>query len=176
MGKTFNERDRVTFKNVLPWDVSFSKILMPGEVTVEAYKDYKQLTFAEVEEQINAGNIGFLGTDGYGNHAAFQFDDLDVYNALFQREETKLPDYINEEKVRTILKISNKDKMKKAVEDALQTKSDKKYFMHIIDRMDADDVRQYTGWKISLLEEMFECTFDNYHGVKNVNWRGRFGQ
>ena len=176
MGKTFNERDRVKFKNVLPWDVSFPKILMPGEVTVEAYKEYKQLTFAEVEEQINAGNVGFIGTDSYGNHAPFQFDDLDVYNALFQREETKLPEYLDEEMVRTILKINSKDKMEKAIKDAVQTKSDKRVFAHIIDRMDADDVRQYPGWKISLIEKIFDCQFDNFRDIKTVNWRGRFGQ
>lgn len=174
--KKYNDRDRVTFKNVNPWSVSFAKILMPGAVVVEPYREYKQLTYQEIEEQINAGNSGFLGTDGLGNHAPFQFVDLDAYNALFQQEAKELPEYLSEEKVRDILKLNNQDKLEKAVKDIVQTNADKRHFMNILDRMDADDIRQYPGWKISMLEKIFNCEFSGFRNSKTTKWRGRFGE
>jgi len=92
----------VKVKNLMPFGISFTTSKNPYGYILEGNQINSQLTVAEVEEQVNMGNVAFTGVDGHGNHATLQILDTDVREMLLGDSEKYL---LTEEEMQRLLEI-----------------------------------------------------------------------
>ena len=148
--RKINDRDKCIFTNTCPWTTSFAMITRPGGVLVEANARVTRVSVEEIYEQVQAGNTGFTGTDGYGHHAAFQVEDLAQYNYLFGTNAEKLPEYLSKDVLKNLCEIENKDEFNAELERVIITKSDKRKAAHILN--DCDYLVDCPAWMIRAIE------------------------
>lgn len=158
--KNINDRDKVRFKNLRPWDISFRAVIYPEDVVVAGNMIMTRLSVAEIYEQIQRGNSCFLGVDGYGKHAPFRILDADQYRYLFGLDENaKLPEQMDEALVDSLLKIKDREKYSKRLDEILLTSGDKRQLAHIIaNRIDLDGLPM---WQINAITAKTGQRFDN---------------
>lgn len=156
--KKINDRDKCIFINTCPWQVSFSTITRPGDLTVESNARVTRISVEEIYEQIQAGNTGFTGTDGYGHHAAFQIEDLNQYNYLFGTNAETLPEYLNKDVLKNLCDIENKNEFKKELDRLIITNADKGYTAHTLDN--SDYLVDCPQWMIRAIEKKTGAKFD----------------
>lgn len=156
--KKINDRDKCVFVNTCPWQVSFSTITRPGDLTAEPNARITRLSVEEIYEQIQAGNKGFTGEDGYGHHAAFQIEDLGQYNYLFGTNAETLPEYLNEEVLKNLVEITNKSEFMKELDRVIVTNADKRYTAFIVDN--SPYLADCPAWMIRAIERKTGAKFD----------------
>lgn len=156
--KKINDRDKCIFINTCPWQVSFAQITRPGDITAEPNARVTRISIEEIYEQVQAGNTGFTGTDGYGHHAAFQIQDLAQYNYIFGTDAEKLPEYLNEEALKNLVEISNKDQFYAELDRVIVTNSDKRYTAYIVDN--SPYLADCPAWMIRAIERKTGARFD----------------
>ena len=156
--KKINDRDKCIFTNTCPWSVSFTMITRPGGITAEPNARVTRVSVEEIYEQIQAGNTGFTGTDGYGHHAAFQVEDLAQYNYLFGTDRDALPEYLSEDALRNLVEITNKDAFLAELDRVIVTKSDKRKANYVI--ANSDYLVNCPAWMIRAIERKTGARFD----------------
>lgn len=156
--KKINDRDKCVFVNTCPWPVSFSMITRPGDITAEANARVTRVSIEEIYEQIQAGNSGFTGTDGYGHHAAFQVEDLAQYNYLFGTDKEALPEYLSEDVLKNLVEITNKNEFLAELDRVIVTKSDKRMATYVLDN--SSYLADCPAWMIRAIERKTGARFD----------------
>lgn len=140
------DRQRVEIENLMPWDVGFptrtmngegcilnggSYIYLPDKNEYQYKRGISKMTVEEICAQINAGNIGFVGRDGAGQHACIRINDLELYKTVFDLPDAKeLPIQLTQEAVGNLFKISNVKKFEEELKKLVVTQSEKKAFAH----------------------------------------------
>lgn len=153
--KTYNPYDRVPVKNTVAWDVHFDSKTNPKGEFLAGKEECIRLTYDEVFNQVALGNTGFVGTDGFGNHAVFQLKDLDQYNAIFRTNKTRLPEYFDDAIYKKLVSLRDEAKFKKMLEEKVITKSDKRMLAYKIstDRESFNDAPNWMIWAIESYTE-----------------------
>ena len=89
------------------------------------------MTVEELREQINGGNRGFVGTDGYGKHACMRINDLELYRYIFNLPDAKeLPVQLTQEAISALFDIDDPKKFKEELQNLVHTDSEKKAFAY----------------------------------------------
>lgn len=148
--------DRVSIDNLCDWVVSFEGFeTNRGIIIPEGVKNYKNLTVAEVDAQVKTGNIGFIGTDGFGSHAPFRINDPVIREYVFG--EAVDPIQLTEDAVRELLSIQNKQKFYETLESLVVTKAEKRMIVRLVMKVGMDDVPSY---QIAAIEKISGIKFD----------------
>lgn len=148
--------DRVSIDNLCDWVISFESFESNRGIDIpDGVKNYKNLTVAEVDSQVKTGNIGFVGTDGFGSHAPFRINDPVIREYVFG--EAVDPVQLTEDAVRELLAIQNKQKFYNALESLVVTKAEKRMIVRLVERVGIDDVPAY---QIAAIEKISGIKFD----------------
>ena len=148
--------DRVSIDNLCDWVISFESFESNRGIDIpDGVKNYKNLTVAEVDSQVKTGNIGFVGTDGFGSHAPFRINDPVIREYVFG--EVVDPVQLTEDAVRELLAIQNKQKFYNALESLVVTKAEKRMIVRLVERVGIDDVPAY---QIAAIEKISGIKFD----------------
>lgn len=157
--KKYDDRDKAVFKNIFPWAVGFDKINSIGDVLVDAYEIVRRVNVEEVQSQIDSQNFGFVGVDGYGLHAAFQFTDLGLYNFLFGTNAEKLPEYLTEEDIIDLLKNDNREEYEAILDKLILSKGDARFVARIINTEEA--AKTFAPWKYDVIRKRIDHVLTN---------------
>ena len=74
MSKKFEPKTRIKVENLVPWEVGFPCYTIRGKeqgLIISGSQIHGQLTYEEIEEQINSENVAFCGVDGRGAQSSF---------------------------------------------------------------------------------------------------------
>lgn len=154
----FSEREKVRFKNLRPWDIGFNAVCNRDDITVEGGTIMTRLSIQEVYEQIQRGNQAFCGIDERGTHAPFRILDKDQYQYLFDTD-ADLPEQMTTEMIEDLLKIKDKSKFAKRLDEVCLTRGDERHLAYVVgNRNDLDD---FPGWMIKMIEKKTGHRFDN---------------
>lgn len=119
----------VPIKNLMPFGTSFATDKKPKGYLFEGDQINTQLTVAELEEQVNMGNVAFCGIDGKGNHATLQILDDIVRKELLGNDE---PYYFTEEEMKRLLDIKNPAEFNAEVDRCVIKYSEARALSHYI--------------------------------------------
>lgn len=146
----------IAIKNICPWSIAFESLLKEHGEMFAPFEESDRLTEEEIQYQIERGNIGFVGLDGFGSHAPLQLTDLDEYNRLFGCEKSKLPEYFDESTFKKMIRMKDETKFKAALEKNVKTESEKRILIYLLSK--DDKVRKglpdWMIWAIQSYTEM----------------------
>ena len=151
--------DRVFIENTRNWSVGFRAIESAKDVVIPASaKKYAQLNVAEVMAQIQVGNVMFCGTNGIGDNAYLKILDNDIRKYVFSLDENDdyEPIILDEESVKDLLDIKNKEEFKQRLSELVVTEGDKKMIIAIAKKVGIDDV---AGYKRTEIEKISGYSF-----------------
>ena len=149
--------DRVSIDNLMNWNLYFEGIesskdmMIPGRV-----KDWKQMSVAEIDAQIKAGNKFFSGIDGLGTNAHIKINSDEVRKYVFgietESEDEKLPKQkvLDLEAVKELLSITPKAKFEEKLLEVVVTPAEKKMITQLAKEAGVDNVEAY---KANLIEK-----------------------
>lgn len=139
--------DRVSIDNLVNWDLYFIGIESPRDITIPAsVKNYKQLTVAEVDSQIKAGNGFFSGIDSQGNNAYIKINDVNVRNYIFGTEvegEDATPQLLTLDAVKELLAVTPRANFEEELKKLVVTEAEKKMIVPLAKEAGIDEVEQY---------------------------------
>lgn len=148
--------DRVSIDNLCDWVISFESYENGRGIDIpDGVKNYKNLTVSEVDAQVKTGNIGFVGTDGFGSHAPFKINDPVIREYVFG--EPVDPVQLTEDAVKELLAIQNKQKFYDALNSLVVTKAEKRMIVRLVERVGMDDVPAY---QIAAIEKISGIKFN----------------
>ena len=154
----FSEREKVRFKNLRPWDIGFDAVCNHDSILIEGNTTMTRLSIQEIYEQVQRGNPAFCGVDGYGKHAPFRILDEEKYRYIFDTD-SGLPEQMNEELIEELLKIRDRKKFEKRLDEVVLTRGDERHLAYVVgNRNDLDD---FPGWMIKMIEKKTGHRFDS---------------
>ena len=145
--------DKVLIDNLCSWNLYFRRANGMGDVRVPANaKGFAALDVAEVQAQIQLGNVLFVG-DGTGNsgdHARLFIRDEKQRKALLGYEESESGDatVLNVDTVRELLAIRGKDAFQKRLESLVKTSAEKRMVAQLAKEAGGDEV---AAWKMEAI-------------------------
>ena len=78
--KEISLTDRVPITNLNDWELHFVSTETDKDIVIPARANkIRKLTVAEIDGQVQSGNIMFVGVDGMGNNACIKIEDEDVF-------------------------------------------------------------------------------------------------
>lgn len=136
MSKEFEPKTRIKVENLVPWEVGFPCYTIRGKeqgLVLQGGQICGQLTYEEIEEQINSQNIAFCGVDGKGAHACLRICDFEAYKDLFQVPDiTDYPIQLTKNAIDELLKITDIKEFNKRLDELVTTSSEKKALVQYI--------------------------------------------
>lgn len=151
--------DRVPITNLNDWELNFVSTETDKDIVIPAKANkYRRLTVAEIDGQVQSGNIYFVGSDGNGNNACIRIDDEDVFRYVFRLDENDIVDVkiLDIESVKKLLAISNRDEFETELRKLVVTSSDKKMIPRLAKQARIEDVE---GYKKTAIENLIGHTF-----------------
>jgi len=146
--------DRVSIDNLVNWDLHFAGIESTKDLVVRAsVRDWKQLTVAEIDAQVKAGNGFFCGTDGFGTNAYIKIPSDEVREYIFGAGETgevQKQKVLDLETVVELLAVTPKAKFEAKLKEIVVTEAEKKMIVPLAKEAGVDDVESY---KMALIEK-----------------------
>jgi hypothetical protein len=154
-----NPTDRVALENLNTWALHFRGIESQRDIVVPpAVKNWKQLTLAEVEAQVKAGNSFFCGRDGTGSNAAIKILNDEVRKYVFALEGEKIPkqQVLDLESIKQLFAVTPKAAFEKKLKEIVVTDSEKRRLVMLAKSAGIDNaetyklkaIENYTGTKI----------------------------
>lgn len=144
--REIKDTDRVVISNNRNWDLHFVSTETGRDIKIPAsVKNWKKLTVAEVEGQIQTDNTFFIGSDGIGNNAAIEIVDKEVRDYLFHFEGNEGDNAIilNLDSVKKLLAIEDKSEFEDYLNKLVVSESDKKMIAPLAIEAGLDDVSSY---------------------------------
>lgn len=146
MAKNFKPTDKITVKNLYPWDTGFQvfndKTDRDSDCTIKGGELYKRLTYEQVENEIFKGNKAFVGIDGHGNHAPLMIVDDDACLALLA--VTERPKQLSEDVLKQLFSIGDRKEFNKMLADYVVDKQEKKYTgYYFMNNVNQDDISSF---------------------------------
>lgn len=150
------EYKRVMVHNLAPWQVSFPRKTMNGDVVIPA-NGRMYLDEQEVMMQFYANNVLFIGTDGRGTHARIYIEDADIRKALnFDSQDgTTTQEIVTDELLKKIFAYKRQSDFEKAIKEHVVAHFEKFMLADFIQRNDVNDykkirfVEEYAGVKMT---------------------------
>lgn len=150
-----NLDEKVVVKNTASWDLHFARIESAGDIEIKR-KGTLRLTNGEIQSQIHAGNVFFIGTDGKGSHARLFIDSQDTRIFVgFESPDGEEKQFIlNIESVKTLINLPI-DKFKNDLDKYVVTQAEKLTVIEIARELKLNDfekikiLEDYTGFKFA---------------------------
>jgi len=137
-----NLDQKVTIKNLAPWDVTFHRISDGGfgDVYIVAHGTYR-LSRSEIIAQIQSGNQLFCGFNMSGEHATIYIEDEPTRVEVgFESEEGKDKQRIvNNNTIKEVFDYKTQDAFEKHFAELVKTRSEKFAAMEIIKNLKFND-------------------------------------
>jgi len=146
---------RSKVKNLADWAVSWKRLNSIGDETLKANSTV-YISNAEIEVQVQNGNVFFCGTDGMGSHARVYIENADFREELnFDNKEDKREQLIlNDCKCKRILDYKGFDVFVKHLEENVVSNQEKSKMITYARKNKINEydkvsfLEEYTGYKI----------------------------
>ena len=151
--------DRVPISNLKNWNLYFKSVENNKDITIPANANkWSRLTVAEIDGQVQNGNVMFVGKDGNGNNACIRIDDEAVYRYVFRLSDDdeislKLLDL---ESIKKLIEIKDRQEYKNELNNLVVTNSDKKMISLLAI---SAGIENQEGYKKDLIEELIGFRF-----------------
>lgn len=124
MALDMNSKSKV--KNLCPWNISWENINSTGDEFIKA-NNVAYISNAEIEVQVQNGNVFFVGTDGVGSHARVYIENSEMreYLGFDNKEEKRTQLILDDEKCKQIFEYKTFSTFKKHVEEVVVTNQEK---------------------------------------------------
>lgn len=134
--KELNMDEKVTVKNIAPWDVGFPNIATRGDTNI-APSSKTRIKREELFEQVNANNKLLAGIDFVGSHATLIIEDEDTRKALeFDSPDGKhKQNVITDEKIKAWFDLKTFSSFEKNIRENVVTRAEKAYLLKAIERL-----------------------------------------
>ena len=147
--------DKVLINNLCDWPVYFKRLNGIGDIKVPAkVKNFAKLDVAEVQLQIQSGNVLFIGNDAskLGDHARlFIVDDEQRKELLGYTDSDNDTVALTVDAVAKLLKIRSKDEFNTQLENLVKTTAEKKMIVQVAKEAGADEV---ASWKMEAINNI----------------------
>ena len=152
---SINMNDKSKVKNLCPWNVSWENINSPGDEFIKA-NNFAYINNAEIEVQVQNGNVFFTGTDGIGSHARVYIENPELRELLSfdNKEEGRKQFILDDARCKEILEYKTFSTFKKHVLDSVVTNQEK---VKIINYAKKAKINDYD--RIKFLEEHCDLKF-----------------
>ena len=145
--------DKVLIDNLCAWPVYFRRSNGMGDIRIPAnVKGYAVLDVAEVQAQIQLGNMLFVGSGSAnnGDHARLFISNEKQRKALLGFEDGGTSDamVLNVDSVRELLAIRGKEAFQKRLEALVTTSAEKRMVAKFAKEAGGDDV---AAWKMEAI-------------------------
>lgn len=145
--------DKVLIDSLCSWPLYFRRSNGMGDVRIPAnVKGFAVLDFAEVQAQIQLGNVFFIGdgTGNIGDHARLFICDEKQRKALLGYEDDGMADatVLNVETVKELLAIRGKEAFQKRLEALVTTSAEKRMVVRLAKEAGGDEV---AAWKMEAI-------------------------
>lgn len=161
--KEIDTNGRVSITNLRDYELHFAAIEGHSDIKIPAHaKNYRRLTFNEVDSQVKSDNKFFTGTDGKGANANIIIDDADVRNYIFGVTAEDVKDIntyvLSEETVSALLKIKDIKKFKAELSKYVVDEGDKRTLMVLATKVGIDKA---TVAQKTAIEKITEYSFSD---------------
>lgn len=144
---------KVTIKSIAPWVTGARRVTTIGDISIQP-NGTVILTREEVVAQAQNNNKLLVGTDGYGSHATWYFDDVELREYLdFDRDGAKQL-VVNKEALKNIFKSKTKKEFENAITSLVVTRAEKCALMEFIKEAKINEYdkiefcKSHTGFKV----------------------------
>ena len=151
--------DRVPITNLNNWELNFISTETEKDIVIPAGANkIRKLTVAEIDGQVQSGNIYFVGVDGMGNNACIKIEDEDVFRYVFRLDDDEPVNVriLDLDSVKNLLNISDKREYERELESLVVTNSDKKMIVSLVQQAGIENVE---GYKKTAIENLIGYKF-----------------
>lgn len=151
--------DRVPITNLNNWELNFISTETEKDIVIPARANkIRKLTVAEIDGQVQSGNIYFVGVDGMGNNACIKIEDEDVFRYVFRLDDDEPVNVriLDLDSVKNLLNISDKREYERELESLVVTNSDKKMIVSLVQQAGIENVE---GYKKTAIENLIGYKF-----------------
>jgi hypothetical protein len=152
---SINMNDKSKVKNLCPWNVSWENINSTSDEFIKANK-FTYISNAEIEVQVQNGNVFFGGTDGLGSHARVYIENPEMreYLGFDNKVENKKQLILDDDKCKEIMEYKTFNTFKKHIAESVVTKQEKNKIMDYARKIKINDFD-----KIEFLQNHCGLTF-----------------
>ncbi len=151
--------DRVPITNLNNWELNFISTETEKDIVIPARANkIRKLTVAEIDGQVQSGNIYFVGVDGMGNNACIKIEDEDVFRYVFRLDDDEPVNVriLDLDSVKNLLNITDKREYERELESLVVTNSDKKMIVSLVQQAGIENVE---GYKKTAIENLIGYKF-----------------
>ena len=150
------DNKRVIVHNLAPWQVSFARKTMLGDVVIPP-NGKMFLDEQEIKMQYYSNNVLFVGTDGNGAHARIYIEDAAIRKELnFESEDgTVTQNIVTDELLKKIFGYKRQADFEKAIREHIVAHFEKFMLIDFIQRNEINDYKKirfaedYAGVKVT---------------------------
>lgn len=138
--------DRVPITNLNNWELNFISTETEKDIVIPARANkIRKLTVAEIDGQVQSGNVYFVGVDGMGNNACIKIEDEDVFRYVFRLDDDEPVNVriLDLDSVKNLLNIADKREYERELESLVVTNSDKKMIVSLVQQAGIENVESY---------------------------------
>lgn len=157
--KEISLTDRVPITNLNDWELHFVSTETDKDIVIPARANkIRNLTVAEIDGQVQSGNIMFVGVDGMGNNACIKIEDEDVFRYVFRLgdDEPVNVKVLDLDSVKKLIKITDRSEFEKELKSLVVTNSDKKMISKLAIKANIEEVE---GYKKTAIENLIGYKF-----------------
>lgn len=151
--------DRVPITNLNNWELNFISTETEKDIVIPARANkIRKLTVAEIDGQVQSGNVYFVGVDGMGNNACIKIEDEDVFRYVFRLDDDEPVNVriLDLDSVKNLLNIADKREYERELESLVVTNSDKKMIVSLVQQAGIENVE---GYKKTAIENLIGYKF-----------------
>ena len=157
--KEISLTDRVPITNLNDWDLHFVSTETDKDIVIPAKANkIRKLTVAEIDGQVQSGNIMFVGTDGMGNNACIKIEDEDVFRYVFRLDDNEPINVrvLDLDSVKKLIAISDREEYERELKALVVTNSDKRMISKLAIKANIENVE---GYKKTAIENLIGYKF-----------------
>lgn len=153
-------RKKIEIQNLSALEVSFYPETLKDEnslkgILLNPFESSKKFDYAEIEAQIRANNILFVGRDGKGKNATIRICDFEMYKDLFDLPDaTEYPAQLTKDAIEMLIAENDKQTFKEKLEEYIVTKNEAVTFVNYLTNEDIMD--EVTGWKKNMILKRYK--------------------
>lgn len=149
-----NPSKKIPIENLNSWALNFQGKEMKQDIVIPpSVKNWRLLSFNEIDAQVKSGNRFFCGTDGRGSNAAIKILDEEARREVFGFVDEAMPEQgvLDMDTIKALLKTTPKAAFEKKLAEVVVTESEKKRLAMLA--KDAG-IENAEGYKISAIRAL----------------------
>lgn len=149
----FDLNKKVKVHSIANWDTSFRRTNGIGAVSFSPDATMLVERF-EIANQVQNGNVAFVGIDGRGSHATWYIEDKRTREEFGFEEEGRKQLVLTEDDVRELFNIKNFNAFELRVKELIVSRAEKSAILRMVKKLELNDyakirfLEDYTGKKM----------------------------